>query len=113
MLAHPPEDAPNSARPATPELAASTLQSTQRSDMRLVVRPIPGYPAPVRYVLAIVVPPLGLLAAGRGGQALVCLILWLTIIGWPLAALWALLVVNSAETESRVRRAMKEERDRR
>jgi uncharacterized membrane protein YqaE (UPF0057 family) len=65
----------------------------------------------MKYVLAIIIPPLGLLVAGRGGQALVCLVLWLTIIGWPLAAIWALLVVNSAETESRVRRAMQDERD--
>jgi hypothetical protein len=36
----------------------------------------------------------------------------LTIIGWPLAAVWALLVVNSAETERRVRRAIEEERRR-
>ena len=66
----------------------------------------------MKYVLAILLPPLGLLSVGRGGQALVCLVLMLTIIGWPLAAVWALLVVNSAETESRVRRAMEEERHR-
>jgi uncharacterized membrane protein YqaE (UPF0057 family) len=66
----------------------------------------------MKYVLAIIIPPLGLLSVGRSGQALVCLILWVTIIGWPLAALWALLVVNSAETETRVRRAMRDERDR-
>lgn len=62
----------------------------------------------MKYVLAILIPPLGLLAAGRGGQALVCLILWLTILGWPIAAIWALLVVNSSETEARVRRTMDE-----
>jgi uncharacterized membrane protein YqaE (UPF0057 family) len=66
----------------------------------------------MKYVLAILLPPLGLLSVGRGGQALVCLVLMLTIIGWPLAAVWALLVVNSAETESRVRRAIEEERHR-
>jgi uncharacterized membrane protein YqaE (UPF0057 family) len=66
----------------------------------------------VKYVLAILLPPLGLLSVGRTGQAIVCLILWITVIGWPLAALWALLVVNSAETEARVRRTMREERDR-
>lgn len=62
----------------------------------------------MKYVLAILLPPLGLLSVGRGGQALVCLVLMLTIIGWPLAAVWALLVVNSAETERRVRRAIEE-----
>lgn len=66
----------------------------------------------MKYVLAILLPPVGLLSVGRGGQALACLFLMLTIIGWPVAALWALLVVNSAETEKRVRRAMDEERRR-
>ena len=63
----------------------------------------------MKYVLAVLLPPLGLLSVGRGGQALVCLVLMLTVIGWPLAAVWALLVVNSAETERRVRRALEEE----
>jgi uncharacterized membrane protein YqaE (UPF0057 family) len=63
----------------------------------------------MKYVLAILLPPLGLLSVGRSGQALVCLVLMLTIIGWPLAAVWALLVVNSAETERRVRSALEEE----
>ena len=35
----------------------------------------------MKYVLAILLPPLGLLSVGRGGQALVCLVLMLTIIG--------------------------------
>lgn len=63
----------------------------------------------MRYVIAIVFPPLGMLLAGRVGQALVCLLLMVTLIGWPLAAIWALLVVNTDETEKRVRRLMKEQ----
>ena len=63
----------------------------------------------MKYVLAILFPPLGMLLAGRGFQALICLILMLTIIGWPLAAIWALLVVNSSETEKRVRRMLQEQ----
>lgn len=64
----------------------------------------------MRYVVAIVFPPLGMLLAGRAGQALVCLLLMVTLIGWPLAAIWALLVVNTSETEKRVRRVMEQER---
>ena len=63
----------------------------------------------MKYVIAILLPPLGMLLAGRVFQAILCLILMITLIGWPLAAIWALLVVNSAETEARVRRAMAEE----
>ena len=66
----------------------------------------------MRYLIAIVLPPLGMLLAGRPGLALLCLILMVTIIGWPIAAIWALLVVNSAETESRVRRMLQQERRR-
>ena len=67
----------------------------------------------MKYVIAILLPPLGMLLVGRVFQALLCLVLMITIIGWPLAAIWALLVVNSAETETRVRRAIAEEKRRR
>ena len=67
----------------------------------------------MKYVIAILLPPLGMLLVGRIFQALLCLILMITVIGWPLAAVWALLVVNSAETETRVRRAIEQERQRR
>ncbi|MGI8928195.1 MAG: YqaE/Pmp3 family membrane protein [Candidatus Limnocylindrales bacterium] len=63
----------------------------------------------MKYVIAIIFPPLGMLLAGRAGQALVCLLLMVTLIGWPLAAIWALLVVNTAETEKRMRRLMQEQ----
>ena len=63
----------------------------------------------MKYVIAILFPPLGMLLAGRAMQALICLILMITIIGWPLAAIWALLVVNSSETEKRVRRMFAEQ----
>jgi len=62
----------------------------------------------MKYVLAIIFPPLGMLLAGRAGQALVCLLLMVTLIGWPLAAIWALLVVNTSETEKRMHRLMQE-----
>ncbi len=63
----------------------------------------------MKYVIAIIFPPLGMLLAGRAGQALVCLLLMVTLIGWPLAAIWALLVVNTSETEKRMRRLMQEQ----
>jgi uncharacterized membrane protein YqaE (UPF0057 family) len=48
----------------------------------------------VRYLIAILLPPLGLFLVGKWGQAILCLILQLTLIGWPIAAIWAVLVVN-------------------
>lgn len=67
----------------------------------------------MKYVLAVLLPPVGLLAVDKPGQALLNLILWVTVIGWPLAALWALFVVHGEETESRVRRILDEDRRRR
>lgn len=64
----------------------------------------------MKYLIAIVLPPIGMLLAGRPGTALLCFLLMITLIGWPLAAIWALLVVNSSETEKRVRRAIQQER---
>jgi len=60
----------------------------------------------VKYLIAIVLPPLGMLLVGRIGLALVCLLLQVTILGWPLAAIWAVLVVNNAEHDKRLRRAL-------
>jgi hypothetical protein len=33
-----------------------------------------------------------------------CFLLQITILGWPLAAIWAVLVVNNAENDKRMRR---------
>ena len=61
----------------------------------------------MKYLLAILVPPLGMLVVGRPLTALLCLLLMLTVVGWPIAAIWAVLVVNSAENDARMRRYMK------
>lgn len=65
----------------------------------------------MKYVIAIILPPLGMLLVGRPLLALACLVLQITILGWPLAAIWAVLVVNNAEHDKRLRRAL-QERDR-
>lgn len=58
----------------------------------------------MKYLLAILVPPLALFAAGRPFQALLCLVLMVTLIGWPIAAIWAVLVVNDANADARARK---------
>jgi uncharacterized membrane protein YqaE (UPF0057 family) len=60
----------------------------------------------MKYLIAIILPPLGMLLVGRVGLALLCLILQLTILGWPLAAIWAVLVVNNAENDKRMKKAL-------
>ena len=61
----------------------------------------------MKYLIAIVLPPLGMLLAGRIGLAILCFFLQLTVLGWPLAAIWAVLVVNNAENDARTRRLIK------
>jgi uncharacterized membrane protein YqaE (UPF0057 family) len=63
----------------------------------------------VKYLVAIVLPPVGMLLVGRVGLAILCLLLQVTILGWPLAAIWAVLVVNNAEHDKRLRRALKQQ----
>ena len=58
----------------------------------------------MRYLIAILLPPVGLLVAHRPGQALLCLLLMVTLIGWPIAAIWAVLVVNSYYADRRTDR---------
>ena len=58
----------------------------------------------MKYLIAILLPPVGMLLVGKPGQALLCLILMVTILGWPIAAVWAVLVVNSAIADERAAR---------
>jgi multidrug efflux pump subunit AcrA (membrane-fusion protein) len=55
----------------------------------------------VRYLLAIFLPPVAMLSVGKPFQAILCLILMITLIGWPIAAIWAILVVNSSFADAR------------
>ncbi len=66
----------------------------------------------MKYLVAILLPPLGMLLAGRVMLALLCLVLMVTLIGWPIAAIWAIVIVNSAEHEKRMRKMLEQERRR-
>ena len=66
----------------------------------------------MRYLIAILLPPVGLLAAHRPGQALLCLLLMVTIIGWPIAAIWAVFVVNGYYADRRTDRIIEAQRRR-
>jgi uncharacterized membrane protein YqaE (UPF0057 family) len=66
----------------------------------------------MKYLVAILLPPLGMLLAGRVMLALLCVLLMVTLIGWPIAAIWAVVIVNSAENEKRMRKMLEQERRR-
>lgn len=58
----------------------------------------------MRYLIAILLPPLGMLSVGKVLEAVICLILMLTLVGHPIAAIWAVLVVHGSLADGRVRR---------
>jgi uncharacterized membrane protein YqaE (UPF0057 family) len=66
----------------------------------------------LRYLLALLLPPLGMLLCGKVFQAILCLVLMLTVIGWPVASIWALLVVHSHLEDQRADRIIRAMRDR-
>jgi len=55
----------------------------------------------MRYILAILLPPLGMLFCGKLLQALLCFLLMLTVLGWPVASIWAVLVVSDYHADKR------------
>jgi uncharacterized membrane protein YqaE (UPF0057 family) len=54
-------------------------------------------------LLAILLPWLALLLRGHVFQAVLCLILQLTLLGWIPAAAWAILVINNDNANRRHR----------
>jgi uncharacterized membrane protein YqaE (UPF0057 family) len=64
----------------------------------------------VRYVIAILLPPAAMLTVGKPFQALLCLILMLTVIAWPIAAIWAIFVVHSSFADARNKKLIDEMR---
>ena len=60
------------------------------------------------YVLAVLLPPLAILLAGRPFQAILSLILMVTLIAWPVASVWALVVVANHYSDKRTDRLVRE-----
>jgi uncharacterized membrane protein YqaE (UPF0057 family) len=53
------------------------------------------------YLLAILLPPLAALGCGKPFQAILCLVLMCTIIGWIPAMIWACLIVSAHKADQR------------
>ena len=61
----------------------------------------------MRYLIAILFPFLAFLTIGKVLQGILCLILQITMIGWPVAAIWALISVSSYNSDKRADRLEK------
>lgn len=62
----------------------------------------------MRYFFAIVLPPVGMLLCGKVFQAILCLLLMLTGLLWPVASIWAVLVVADYNADRRAERLIRE-----
>ena len=63
----------------------------------------------MRLILAIIFPPLVFFTIYRPFQGLMNLILWMTIIGWPVAAIWAVYALSQYRNDE-LRREFDHER---
>lgn len=59
----------------------------------------------MRLLMAIFLPPIVFFTINRPFQGLFCAILWLTVIGWPVAAIWAVYSLSQYRNEE-LRREM-------
>lgn len=59
------------------------------------------------FIVAILLPPVAMFLKGRPIQAALSLLLMLTLIGWPIAAIWAWGVVSAANADARTKRQTK------
>lgn len=62
------------------------------------------------YLSALILPSLAMLLCGKPVQAIICLVLQLTVLGWIPATIWAWLVVSSHLADKRTDRVIKEMR---
>ena len=59
------------------------------------------------YLLAIILPPLAMFLCGKPIQAVIALILQVTVLGWLPAAIWACFVVNGSDADARNKKLIK------
>lgn len=53
----------------------------------------------MRLLVAIFIPPLVFFTIRRPFQGIFCMLLWMTIIGWPVAAIWAVYALSQYRNE--------------
>jgi uncharacterized membrane protein YqaE (UPF0057 family) len=59
----------------------------------------------IRLVIAILLPFLAFFTIGKPFQGILCLILQITLIGWPVAAIWAVYALSQWNTDRKIAEA--------
>jgi uncharacterized membrane protein YqaE (UPF0057 family) len=53
------------------------------------------------YLVAIILPPVPMLQQGKMGSALITFLLCLSLVGWPVASIWALTATRGSHVEDK------------
>ena len=53
------------------------------------------------YLIAIILPPVPMLQQGKMGSAIVTFLLMCTVVGWPLASIWAVVATRGSHIEDK------------
>jgi uncharacterized membrane protein YqaE (UPF0057 family) len=53
----------------------------------------------MRLLVAIFLPPIVFFTIRRPFQGIFCMLLWMTVIGWPVAAIWAVYALSQYRNE--------------
>jgi len=62
----------------------------------------------LRLILALLIPWLQFFTIGKPLSGIICLILQLTVIGWPIAAIWSVFALSQYKTDQKIKAAMRD-----
>lgn len=62
----------------------------------------------MRLLLAIVLPWLQFFTIKKPISGIVCLVLQLTVLGWPIAAIWSVYMLSQYKTDKKIEKALNE-----
>ncbi|WP_085901560.1 YqaE/Pmp3 family membrane protein [Kiloniella majae] len=60
----------------------------------------------MRLLLALLIPWLQFFTIGRPFAGIICLILQITLIGWPVAAIWSVYALSQYNTDQKIKDAL-------
>jgi hypothetical protein len=62
----------------------------------------------LRLILALLIPWLQFFTIGKPISGIICLILQITLIGWPIAAIWSVFALSQYKTDQKIKQAMRD-----
>ncbi|MFD2204887.1 YqaE/Pmp3 family membrane protein [Kiloniella antarctica] len=63
----------------------------------------------MRLLLALLVPWLQFFTIGKPIAGIICLILQITLIGWPIAAIWSVYALSQYKTDQKIKDALRDQ----